>query len=198
MKELIGVEHVSQKGADAVLNYINNKYPDNISIMLELPPKDLEKNIETHSEFHYFRYLEQQLTQKENRTIIYGDRLYPEAKWVFLRYSMFDNISEFKAENMILTQRNKDMSKLLQEKNIDIVVLGALHTTYLKKEYTNIHHSFFSEGYIFRSDPKDKDFSKEKKAILSTVDELFMVKFTLYGLSDFMTRYPNLKKVSRL
>jgi hypothetical protein len=109
----------------------------------------------------------------------------------------FGLTSEFKAENSRV-KRNIDMDEILKETTVDLVILGARHTTYLKTKHPDIPHSFFSEGNIFRFDPKDTYLSELKKEILSAADELFTVGFTLCGVQDIIKKYPNLKNISRI
>lgn len=189
MKELIGVQHSSKKCADAVFEYVVNKYKMHTSLMLEIHPDDNPKN--------FFGYLEMRFSEKPHYSIIRGDHLGKEAGLSYAA-SIFGCGNNEQIEDIILNQRNENMKQVVQQTNPDIVLLGAAHSAYLKKYFPDVDHTLFVESEFFQIGAYHQGDKKFKEEILSSANKLFTVGLTLIDAERVKTRHPSLEKVARV
>jgi hypothetical protein len=192
---LIGVHHEGKEIAQRVIDYVDETHPNLENIMIELP-EDWHNLAEVGEGFfidlglHYEqkgvkvipgdRLYHQVLDQRDNlkeieelKAMDSGNKKITMALYLLAKYSLTVPIKPLKiihagVTGKLIKNRNIDMDALLQEEKPEVVVLGGLHTKYLKKQHPELKHT-----HIGSYDLLDQIV---KKVLLRNIDEDILVK----------------------
>ena len=160
-KEIIGVFHEGREIRERVIDYIDAKYPDLESLMIEIPPGIDHNRIY----LPFFSDIALYYQEKGVR-IVEGDRKYWELRGIQpeeifeMSEEEYDRYLEHQDKNIswlnlwaylngkLVRNRNIDMNEVLQEESPEVCLVGGEHGRYLKKQNPQVPFSFFRNAKL--------------------------------------------------
>lgn len=153
--ELIGLMH-DEKYLEYLKKYLDDKYNDISSVMLEIPP-----NLNPYDKPKFFLELEDYYLSK-NVKVIRGDvnLHYPSPKFYNnlleigrniedrqlkkMVKPLYENITEyvtFLYKNIISKKRDRSMIEIVKKENPDLIIVGDIHAIYMTNKLPNVNYT---------------------------------------------------------